>query len=112
MRGRVMALEALVRRRGRQLERNAIRLREQELALRRLITSAPVAGPDGTVDLSSRLAGVVPAHASLAVPAEPVMMPAAVVDEVLLVVASDGLSHGRVDHLLDVVRGGVAIKGQ
>ncbi|MFC5137069.1 MacS family sensor histidine kinase [Actinomycetospora rhizophila] len=91
----VLQVLALVRRRGAELARvdrdaSALDLArlagEQEVALRRLITSAPVAGPDGTVDLSSRLAGVVPAHASLAVPAEPVLLPAAVVDELAAVV--------------------------
>ncbi|MEJ2888781.1 MacS family sensor histidine kinase [Actinomycetospora aeridis] len=91
----VLQVLALVRRRGDELARTdgtapAVELArlagEQEVALRRLITSAPVPGPDGTVDLSSRLAGVVPAHASLAVPAEPVLLPAAVVDELAAVV--------------------------
>lgn len=94
----VLQVLALVRRRGDELARTSTaddsapglelaRLAgEQEVALRRLITSAPTPGPDGTVDLSSRLAGVLPAHASLAVPAEPVLLPATVVDELAAVV--------------------------
>ncbi|TDQ61233.1 signal transduction histidine kinase [Actinomycetospora succinea] len=105
----VLQVLALVRRRGAELARvdqeaPALELArlagEQEVALRRLITSAPVAGPDGTVDLSSRLAGVVPAHASLAVPAEPVMLPVAVVDELAAVVreaATNAAAHAGPD---------------
>jgi signal transduction histidine kinase len=90
----VLQVLALVRRRGDELARAggeapAVELArlagEQEVALRRLITSAPVPRPDGTVDLSSRLAGALPTRASLAVPAEPVPLPAAVVDELAAV---------------------------
>jgi signal transduction histidine kinase len=105
----VLQVLSLVKRRGAELTRTdrdapALELArlagEQEVALRRLITSAPVAGADGTVDLSSRLAGVVPAHASLAVPAEPVMLPAAVVDELAAVVreaSNNVLAHAGAD---------------
>lgn len=91
----VLQVLALVRRRGEELARDAdsdaravelARLAgEQEVALRRLITSAPVPGPDGTLDLSSRLAGALPPNTSLAVPAEPVLLPAVVVDELTAV---------------------------
>jgi signal transduction histidine kinase len=90
----VLQVLALVRRRGDELARSggeapAVELArlagEQEVALRRLITSAPVPRSDGTVDLSSRLAGALPTRTSLAVPAEPVLLPAAVVDELAAV---------------------------
>lgn len=106
----VLQVLAMVRRRGDELPRDedgdapAVELArlagEQEVALRRLITSAPVPGPDGTVDLSSRLAGVLPARASLAVPAEPVLLPAAVVDELAAVLregAANAAAHAGPD---------------
>ncbi|GAA4884603.1 MacS family sensor histidine kinase [Actinomycetospora straminea] len=109
----VLQVLALVRRRGDELARTSTphdtapglelaRLAgEQEVALRRLITSAPpTPGPDGTVDLSSRLAGVLPAHASLAVPAAPVLLPATVVDELAAVVregAGNAAAHAGAD---------------
>lgn len=91
----VLQVLALVRRRGDELARTAdgdaraielARLAgEQEVALRRLITSPPVPESGDAVDLSSRLAGALPARASLAVPAEPVLLPAAVVEELVAV---------------------------
>lgn len=90
----VLQVLALVRRRGDELARHdvdapAVELArlagEQEVALRRLITSAPAPAADGTVDLSSRLAGVLPTHASLAVPAHAVPLPATAVDELAAV---------------------------
>ncbi|MHC1558037.1 MacS family sensor histidine kinase [Actinomycetospora sp. C-140] len=100
----VLQVLALVRRRGDELARDpeadapAVEIArlagEQEVALRRLITSAPVPGPDGTVDLGARLATALPARASLAVPAEPVLLPAAVVDE-LAAVLREGAANAR-----------------
>jgi signal transduction histidine kinase len=90
----VLQVLALVRRRGDELARQGVdapavelaRLAgEQEVALRRLITSAPVPAADGMVDLSSRLAGVLPTHASLAVPAHAVPLPATAVGELAAV---------------------------
>ncbi|GAA4784228.1 DUF5931 domain-containing protein [Actinomycetospora chlora] len=102
----VLQVLALVRRRGAELDGDAPAVElarlagEQEAALRRLITSAPVPGPDGTVDLSSRLAGALPPRASLAVPAEPVLLPAAVVDELAAVLregAANAAAHAGPD---------------
>lgn len=57
------------------------------MALRRLITSTPSpTTTDGETDLSAVLAGVVPTNASLAVPADPVPLPAATVAELAAVV--------------------------
>jgi len=98
----VLQVLALVRRRGGELPRDELaRLAgEQEVALRRLITSTPEARPDGTVDLSSRLAGALPGRASLAVPAEPVLLPAADADELVAVLreaATNATTHAGAD---------------
>jgi signal transduction histidine kinase len=83
----VLQVLALVRRRGEELPASELaRLAgEQEVALRRLITSSPAPRADGTVDLVARLGSVLPARASLAVPAEPVLLPAAEADELVAV---------------------------
>lgn len=98
----VLQVLALVRRRGGELSRDELAhlAGEQEVALRRLITSSPEPRPDGTVDLSSRLAGVLPARASLAVPAEPVLLPAADADELVAVLreaAANAATHAGAD---------------
>jgi signal transduction histidine kinase len=87
----VLQVLALVKRRGAGLDGEAGELArlagEQEVALRRLITSAPVpTGVDGETDLSAVLAGVLPTRASLAVPAEPVPLAAATVEALAAVV--------------------------
>ena len=101
----VLQVLALVRRRGDELAREDARAPalelarlagEQEVALRRLITSTPTSRPDGTVDLSSRLAGALPARTSLAVPAEPVLLPASAADELVAVLreaAANATAH-------------------
>ena len=98
----VLQVLALVRRRGGELSRDELAhlAGEQEVALRRLITSSPEPRTDGTVDLSSRLAGVLPARASLAVPAEPVLLPAADADELVAVLreaAANAATHAGAD---------------
>lgn len=98
----VLQVLALVRRRGGELSRDELAhlAGEQEVALRRLITSSPEPRPDGTVDLSSRLAGVLPARASLAVPAEPVLLPTADADELVAVLreaAANAATHAGAD---------------
>ncbi len=98
----VLQVLALVRRRGGELPRDELAhlAGEQEVALRRLITSSPEPRPDGTVDLSSRLAGALPARASLAVPAEPVLLPAADADELVAVLreaAANAATHAGAD---------------
>jgi signal transduction histidine kinase len=98
----VLQVLALVRRRGGELPRDELAhlAGEQEVALRRLITSTPEPRPDGTVDLSSRLAGALPARASLAVPAEPVLLPAADADELVAVLreaATNAATHAGAD---------------
>jgi signal transduction histidine kinase len=98
----VLQVLALVRRRGGELPRDELvhLAGEQEVALRRLITSTPEPRPDGTVDLSSRLAGALPARASLAVPAEPVLLPAADADELVAVLreaATNAATHAGAD---------------
>jgi signal transduction histidine kinase len=98
----VLQVLALVRRRGGELPRDELAhlAGEQEVALRRLITSTPEPRPDGTVDLSSRLAGALPARASLAVPAEPVLLPAADADELVAVLreaAANAATHAGAD---------------
>ena len=98
----VLQVLALVRRRGGELSREELAhlAGEQEVALRRLITSTPEARPDGTVDLSSRLAGALPARASLAVPAEPVLLSAADADELVAVLreaAANAATHAGAD---------------
>ena len=98
----VLQVLALVRRRGGELPREELAhlAGEQEVALRRLITSTPEARPDGTVDLSSRLAGALPARASLAVPAEPVLLSAADADELVAVLreaAANAATHAGAD---------------
>jgi signal transduction histidine kinase len=92
----VLQVLALLRRRGEELALRApdepaaelARLAgEQEVALRRLITSAPVpTGVDGETDLSTVLAGVLPTRASLAVPAEPVPLAPATAEALAAVV--------------------------
>jgi signal transduction histidine kinase len=98
----VLQVLALVRRRGGELPRDELAhlAGEQEVALRRLITSTPEPRPDGTVDLCSRLAGALPARASLAVPAEPVLLPAADADELVAVLreaAANAATHAGAD---------------
>ncbi|WP_433784334.1 MacS family sensor histidine kinase [Actinomycetospora sp. CA-101289] len=98
----VLQVLALVRRRGGELPREELAhlAGEQEVALRRLITSTPEPRADGTVDLSSRLAGALPARASLAVPAEPVLLPAADADELVAVLreaATNAATHAGAD---------------
>jgi signal transduction histidine kinase len=98
----VLQVLALVRRRGGELSRDELAhlAGEQEVALRRLITSTPEPRPDGTVDLSSRLAGALPARTSLAVPAEPVLLPATDADELVAVLreaAANATTHAGAD---------------
>jgi signal transduction histidine kinase len=98
----VLQVLALVRRRGGELSRDELAhlAGEQEVALRRLITSTPEPRPDGTVDLSSRLAGALPARTSLAVPAEPVLLPATDADELVAVLreaAANAATHAGAD---------------
>lgn len=63
---------------------------EQEVALRRLVTSAaPSTDPDGhapTIDLAAALGAVLPSCASLAVPADPVRVPAPTAEALVAVV--------------------------
>ncbi len=92
----VLQVLALLRRRGEELARRSpdepaaelARLAgEQEVALRRLITSgAAPTRDDGETDLSAVLAGVLPTRASLAVPAEPVPLPPLTVEGLAAVV--------------------------
>ncbi|PVZ11084.1 MacS family sensor histidine kinase [Actinomycetospora cinnamomea] len=98
----VLQVLALVRRRGDELPAPELaRLAgEQEVALRRLITSSPAPREDGTVDLAARLGGALPARASLAVPAGPVLLPAADADELAAVVreaAANAATHAGAD---------------
>lgn len=98
----VLQVLALVRRRGGELPREELAhlAGQQEVALRRLITSTPEPRADGTVDLSSRLGGALPARASLAVPAEPVLLPAADADELVAVLreaAANAATHAGAD---------------
>ncbi len=81
----VLQVLAHVRRRGAELGGEAAALArlagEQEVALRALVSSAPVSTADGEADLSTRLKLLETDRVAVSVPATPVPLPAAAADE-------------------------------
>jgi len=81
----VLQVLALVQRRGTELGGEAAELGrlagEQETALRMLVGTGPAAPRDGEVDLRTALGRYASAVVSLAAPAHPVLLPAAVAEE-------------------------------
>jgi signal transduction histidine kinase len=81
----VLQVLARVRRRGAELGGEAADLAklagEQEVALRALVSSAPVASEDGMADLGARLKVLETDRIAVSAPATPVLVPAAVATE-------------------------------
>jgi signal transduction histidine kinase len=88
----VLQVLALVQRRGAELGGEAAELGrlagEQETALRTLVGVGPGDGPAGDTDLRAVLSPYASAGVSLATPAHPVPLPAAVADELALAVGA------------------------